>query len=89
MERERQNDICYHENYSFNYLNHSGCVHKPSDVLQSQGWALRKIQGSQVLWTCKTLWKLMISMKKLRFSSRPREKVRCQGPEHSPVDLGI
>ena len=26
----------------------------------------------------------MISMKKLRFSSHLREKVRCQGPEHSP-----
>ena len=36
MERERQNDIWNHENYSFNYFNHSGCVHKPSDVWQSK-----------------------------------------------------
>ena len=46
-----------------------------------QGCALRKIEGSPVLWTCKIQGaQHMICMKNLRFSSRPRAKVRCQGP---------
>ena len=49
-----------------------------------QGCALRKIEGSPVLWNCK-IWgaQHMIGMRNLRFSSRPREKVRRQGPPGS------
>ena len=46
-----------------------------------EGCALRKIEGSPVLWNCKIKGaQHMICMKKLRFSSHPRAKVRCQGP---------
>ena len=46
----------------------------------NQGCALRKIEGSPVLWACKIQGaQHMICMKKLWFSSRPRTKVRCQG----------
>ena len=46
-----------------------------------QGCALRKIEGSPVLWNCKIYGaQHMICMKNLRFSCRPRSKVRRQGP---------
>ena len=46
-----------------------------------QGCALQKIEGNPVLWTCKIQCaQHMISMKKLRFSSHPRTKVRHHGP---------
>ena len=72
--------------------------HKPNDHLTSrnqkralrkstqvqQGCALRKIEGSPVLCTCEIQCaQHMISMKKLRFSSPPRTKVRCHGPPGS------
>ena len=47
----------------------------------NQGCALRKTEGSPVLWACKIQGvQHMICMKKLWFSSRPRTKVRHQGP---------
>ena len=60
----------------------------------NQGCALRKIEGSLVLWNCKIQGaQHMNGMKNLRFSSRLREKVRCQGPrallEHSPVNAEL
>ena len=49
-----------------------------------QGCALLKIEGSPVLWTCKIQGaQHMICMKNLRFSSRPRAKVRRQEPPGS------
>ena len=50
-----------------------------------QGCAPRKIDGSPVLWTCEIqcVHHYMIPMKKLRFSSRPRTKVRHHGPPGS------
>ena len=46
-----------------------------------QGCALRKIEGSPELWNCEIqAAQHMIWMKKVRFSSRPRAKVKCQGP---------
>ena len=49
-----------------------------------QGYALRKIEGSPVLWTCEIQCaQLMISMKKQTFSSLPRTKVRRHGPPGS------
>ena len=52
--------------------------------LRRQGCALRKIEGSPVLWNCKIQGaQHMICMKNLRFSSRPRAKVRRQGPRGS------
>ena len=57
----------------------------------NQGCALRKIEGSPVLWACKIQGaQHMICMKKLWFSSHPRTKVRFQGPpwallEHTPM----
>ena len=46
-----------------------------------QGCALRKIEGSPELSNCKIYGaQHMICMKKVRFSSRPRAKVRRQGP---------
>ena len=49
-----------------------------------QGCALRKIEGSPVLWNCKIKGaQHMICMKKLRFPSRPGGKVRRQGPPGS------
>ena len=44
----------------------------------------RKIEGSPVLWNCKIYGtQHMICMKNLRFSSRPRAKVRHQRPPGS------
>ena len=55
-----------------------------SMIFQMQGCALTKIEGSPVLWTCEIQGaQHMISMKKLKFSSRPRTKVRRQGPPGS------
>ena len=55
-----------------------------SKKYQIQGCALSKIEGSPVLWTCEIQCaQHMISMKKLRFSSRPRTKVRRHGPPGS------
>ena len=49
-----------------------------------QGCALRKIEGSPVLWTCEIQCaQHMISMKKQRFSSRPRTTLRRHGPQGS------
>ena len=43
-----------------------------------------KIESSPVLWTCEIQGaQYMISMKKLRFSSHSRTKVRHQGPPGS------
>ena len=51
-----------------------------SDVVL-QGCALRKTEGSSVLWACEFRdAQHMICMKKVRFSSCPRAKVRRQGP---------
>ena len=56
----------------------------PPPPSRLQGCALRKIEGSPVLWTCKIQGALhMICMKNLRFSSRPGAKVRRQGPPGS------
>ena len=45
-----------------------------------QGCAQRKIEGSPVLWTCKIQCaQHMISMKKLRFSSRREQKLGAEG----------
>ena len=53
-------------------------------VVANQGCALRKTEGSPVLRNCKTQGaQHMICMKNLSFSSRPRAKVRCQGPPGS------
>ena len=62
------------------YLLHAASISR----LGRQGCALRKIQLSPVLWNCK-IWgaQHMICMKNLRFSSRPRSKVRRQGPPGS------
>ena len=50
-------------------------------IIWVQGCALRKIEGTPVLWTCKIQGaQHVIFMKNLRFSSRPRAKVRRQGP---------
>ena len=50
----------------------------------AQGCALRKIEGSPVLGTCKIQGaQHMICMKNLRFSSRPRAKVWRKGPTGS------
>ena len=50
----------------------------------NQGCALRKIEGSPVLWACKIQGaQHMICMKKLWFSSHPRMEVRLQGPPGS------
>ena len=52
--------------------------------LALQGCALRKIEGSPVLLNCKIQGAHhMICLKNLRFSSRPRAKVRRQGPPGS------
>ena len=46
-----------------------------------QGCALRKIEGSPVLWTCEIQCaQHMISMEKQRLSSCPRTKVSCHRP---------
>ena len=48
------------------------------ETTQIQGSALRKIEGSPVLWTCEIQCaQHMISMEKQRFSSCPRTKLRC------------
>ena len=62
------------------YLLHAASISR----LGRQGCALRKIEGSPVLWNCK-IWgaQHMICMKNLRFSRRPRSKVRRQGPPGS------
>ena len=53
-------------------------------LIFKQGCALRKIEGSPVLWNCKIYGaRHMICMKNLRFSSCPKAKVRCQGPPGS------
>ena len=53
-------------------------------LFTSQGCSLRKIEGSPVLWNCKIQGaQHVICMKNLRFSSRPRAKVRRQGPPGS------
>ena len=55
-----------------------------SNWVYKQGCALRKIEGSPVLWNCKIQGaQHMICMKNLRFPSRPRAKVRRQGPPGS------
>ena len=52
-----------------------------SNWVYKQGCALRKFEGSPVLWNCKIQGaQHMICMKNQRFSSRPREEVRRQGP---------
>ena len=44
----------------------------------------KKIEASPVLWTCQTQGaRHIISIKKMRFSSHPRAKVRQQGPPGS------
>ena len=49
-----------------------------------QGYALRKIEGSPVLWSCEIQYaQHVISMKKQRFSSRPKTKVIRHGPPGS------
>ena len=46
-----------------------------------QGRALRKTEGSPLLWTCEIQCaQHMIFLKKLSFSSRPRATGRRQGP---------
>ena len=56
----------------------------PICLNKNQGCALRKIEGSPVVWNCKIYGtQHMISMKNLRFSSRRRVKVRRQGPPGS------
>ena len=55
-----------------------------------QGCALRKIEGSPVFWTCEIQCaQEMISMKKQRFSSRPRTKVRRHGPQNIALSWSI
>ena len=54
------------------------------NAYHQQGCALRRIEGSLVLWTCKILGaQHMIFIKKLRFASCPRAKVRRQEPPGS------
>ena len=66
-------------------LQHDICnAWRVQDLTNTQGCALRKIEGSPVLWNCKIQGaQHMICMKTLRFSSRPRAKVRRQGPPGS------
>ena len=62
------------ENFCFVYKRQKHCSFKylPLKVF---------IKGCPVLWTCKIQGaQHLISMKKLRFLSCPKPKVRCQGP---------
>ena len=63
-------------------------LHSWARILLASLFALRlcckKIEGSAMFWTCEIQCaQHMISMKKLRFSNRPRTKVRHHGPQGS------
>ena len=55
-----------------------------------QGCALRKIEGSPALWTCEIQCaQQMISVKKQRFSSRPRTNVTDAGATGHRAQPGL